>query len=201
MLRVRKNWMAFVASLVVVPALMAQAPNEPGPEHKKLKELEGTWDAVMKMGDMESKGTIVYKMELGGLWLSSQFEGEFGGQKFGGRGLDSYDPVRKKYVSVWVDSMSTSPMMTEGNYDKDGKVMTMAGEGPGEDGKPTKYRMTTEHKDKNKLFWSMYMGEGATEPAFTITYTQHTARPRTRSSRPPRKRMNCPPRKRPNRPL
>src|SRR5262245_9569747 len=114
MLRVRQNWMALVASVVVVPALMAQAPSEPSPEHKKLKDLEGTWDAVMKMGDMESKGTMVYKMELGGLWLVGDFQGDFGGQKFSGRGLDGYDPIRKKYVSVWVDSMSTSPMFTEG---------------------------------------------------------------------------------------
>jgi hypothetical protein len=151
---------------------LAQESPKPGPEHEKIKELAGTWDAVMKMGDAESKGTMVWKVDLGGLWLTSEFQGEFGGEKFTGKGFDSYDPIKKKYVGVWVDSMSTSPMVSEGTYDKAGKVLTMTGEGPGMDGKPTKYKMTTEHKDKDTLFWTMYMpGEdGKDTPMFTITY-------------------------------
>jgi hypothetical protein len=157
---------------VVGPAALAQAPVQPGPEHQKLKDMEGTWDAVMKMGEEESKGTMVWKMDLGGLWLVSEFQGDFGGQKFAGKGLDSYDPVKKKYVGVWVDSMSASPMVSEGTYDKDGKVLTMTGEGPGPDGKPSKYKMTTEHKDKNTLFWTLYGPgpDGKEAPMFSITY-------------------------------
>src|SRR4051812_26600951 len=74
----------------------------PGPEHERLKQLAGTWDTTMTYGGMASKGTCVYKMEVGGLWLTSAFEGEFAGQKFSGRGLDSYDAGKKKYVGVWV---------------------------------------------------------------------------------------------------
>lgn len=150
----------------------AQAP-KPGPEHERLKHLEGTWDVVMKFGDTETKGKVVYKMQLGGLWLVADFEGEFApGQKFTGKGLDGYDPVRKKYVGIWIDSMSTSPVVSEGNYDKEGKVLTMNGEGPGEDGKPTKYKMTSEHKDKDNVLFTMY-GKGADGKEgtlFTIAY-------------------------------
>jgi hypothetical protein len=80
--------------------------------------------------------------------------------------------VKKKYVGVWVDSMSASPMVSEGTYDKDGKVLTMTGEGPGPDGKPSKYKMTTEHKDKNTLFWTLYGPgpDGKEAPMFSITY-------------------------------
>jgi hypothetical protein len=171
MLNVSRGWVAMVVSLVFVSAALAQAP-QPGAEHEKLKRLEGTWDAVVKMGEGESKGVAVYKMELGGLWLASEFQGEFEGQKFSGRGFDGYDPVKKKFVSVWIDSMSSSPMVTEGTYDKDGKVLTMTGEGPGPDGKPAKYKMTTEHKDKDTLFWTMYGPgpDGKEGPMFTITY-------------------------------
>jgi len=156
-----------------VPAVaLAQEPPKPGPEHEKLKELAGTWDATMKMGDTESKGTMVWKVDLGGLWLTSQFEGEFGGEKFTGKGFDSYDPIKKKYVGVWVDSMSTSPMVSEGTYDKDGKVLTMTGEGPGMDGKPMKYKMTTEHKDKNTMVFTMFGPgpDGKEGPMFSISY-------------------------------
>ena len=68
---------------------------------------------------------MTYKMEVGGLWLTSTFDGELGGMKFSGRGFDSYDPAKKKYVAVWMDSMSTSPMTMEGTHDKEKKTTTM----------------------------------------------------------------------------
>lgn len=160
---------AAVAGLMLSSISNAQEPPKPGPEHEMLKKMEGTWDATMKFGDMESKATAVYKMELGGLWLSSTFEGNFGGMKFTGKGLDGYDPAKKKFVAVWVDSMSTVPMLMEGTYDKAKNTTTMTGEGPGMDGKLTKHKAVSEMKDDNTMFFSMYMGDGK-EPAFTITY-------------------------------
>src|SRR5207247_10306253 len=111
----------------------------------------------------------VYKMDLGVLWLTSTFEGEFGGMKFSGRGYDTYDPIKKKYVGVWVDSMSTSPMTMEGTYDKEAKTLTTTGEGPGMDGKPTKYKSVVHYKDDDNMQMDMYMGD-AKEPSFVITY-------------------------------
>jgi len=159
-------------ALSLVTVSLGQEPPQPGPEHKKLKELEGTWDCIMKMGPDESKAVATYKMDLGGLWLTSDFQGEFGGVKFSGKGLDGYDPIRKKYIGLWVDSMSTSPVTTEGTYDKDGKMLTMTGEGPGPDGKLTKYKLTTEHKDKYSMLVTMYGTgpDGKEGPMFTITY-------------------------------
>lgn len=160
---------AVAIAALVAPGIRAQEFPKPGPEHEMLKKWEGTWDTTMKMMGMESKGVATYKMELGGLWLVSTFEGDLGGIKFSGRGLDSYDPAKKKFVGIWVDSMSTSPMNMEGTYDKDKKTMTMVGEGPGFDGKPTKYRAVSEFKDENTVNFSMYVGDGK-EPAFTILY-------------------------------
>jgi hypothetical protein len=89
--------------------------------------------------------------------------------KFQGRGQWGYDPVKKKYVGVWVDSMSTTPMMMEGTYDKAKKTMTMFGEAMGMDGKPAKHRIVTEMPDDNTMNFAMYMGDGK-EPIFTILY-------------------------------
>jgi hypothetical protein len=47
--------------------------------------------------------------------------------------------------------------------------MTMTGEGPGMDGKATKYKSVTEYTDENSMKFSMYMG-AAKEPGFTILY-------------------------------
>ena len=91
---------ATLAVVLAVPAAQAQEAPKPGPEHELLKKHEGTWETTMKFGGMESKGTVTYKMELGGLWLTSAFEGEFAGAKFSGRGLDSYDAGKKKYVCL-----------------------------------------------------------------------------------------------------
>lgn len=172
MSKVNQSLVALVLSFFVVQPVLAQAPPQPGAEHQNLKQLEGTWDAVIKAGPNESKGVVTYKMDLGGLWLVSDFQGAFEGQKFTGRGLDSYDAIKKKYVSVWVDSMSTLPVVSEGNFDKDGKVLTMVGEGPGPDGKPMKYKMTTEHKDKDTLLWTMFGAgpDGKDAEMFSITY-------------------------------
>ncbi len=162
--------LAAIAVLIsAVPFAAAQDFPKPGPEHEMLKKWVGTWDTTMKMAGMESKGTATYKMELGGLWLVSTFEGEVAGAKFSGKGLDSYDATKKKFVGVWVDSMSTSPMTMEGTYDKGKKTLTMVGEGPGEDGKPTKHKTVSEMKDDDTVHFSMYMGDGK-EPMFTILY-------------------------------
>jgi hypothetical protein len=168
------NWIrclgvAAIVAIISGTTVLGQEPPKPGPELATLKKLEGAWEATMKIAGAESKGTMIYKMELGGLWLTSSFEGEFGGTKFMGKGLDSYDPAKKKFVGIWVDSMSTSPMFMEGTFDKDKKEMTMAGEGPGMDGKPAKYKTITRFKDDDNVVFDMYMGDSK-EPTFTIMY-------------------------------
>jgi hypothetical protein len=144
-------------------------PPKPGPEHAYLKRMEGTWDTTMSMAGQESKGSAVFKMDLGGLWLASTFEGSVMGQKFTGRGYDTYDPAKKKFVSIWLDSMSTTPMMMEGTYDEAKKTLTMIGDAPGMDGKMTKHKAVSTMPDDNTIKFAMYMGD-TKEPAFTIVY-------------------------------
>ena len=160
---------ALAVALLVVPTATAQEPPKPGPEHELLKAMEGNWDLVMKFGGMETKGTVTYKMDLGGLWLTGNLESELFGAKFQGKSLDSYDAAKKKYVSVWIDSMSTHPMFMEGTFDKEKKALTMSGDGPGMDGKLTKYKSVSTYPDADTVNFSMFIGDGK-EPAFTIVY-------------------------------
>lgn len=172
----RKSIIALaVASLTVITAnSFAQEPPKPGPEHEKLKEMEGTWDAVMDFNGQQSKATVEYKSICGGLWLQSDFHGDFAGMKFDGHGLDGYNPRSKKYISVWVDSMLTTPMVTEGEFDPKTKTLTMSGEMPSPDGKNQKVKSTLEVKDKDHQTFKMYMvgGDGGEQPMFTIEYTR-----------------------------
>lgn len=157
-----------MAAVLAIPSF-AQEPPKPGPEHKLLKQREGTWETTMKTGGMEFKGTVTYKMELGGLWLVGSMDSDLAGQKFSGKSLDTYDAQRKKYVGIWCDSMSTTPMTMEGSYDSEKKTLTMIGDGPGMDGKPTKWRSVSEMPDKDTVQMSMYVGD-AKDPMFTVTY-------------------------------
>jgi len=165
---------SLLLTFALAPAVaLGQAPPTPGPEHEHLKKLEGTWNAKIKMGDSESPATATYKMVCGGMWLMSDFQGSFGDQKFSGQGLDSYDPEKKKYVSVWVDSMSTRPMLLEGTHDKEKKTTTMTGEAPGMDGKMAKHKMVTHMPDADHMTFTMYIvADGQENKMMTIEYTR-----------------------------
>jgi hypothetical protein len=160
---------AVTMAAVLTSGAFAQEMPRPGPEHAMLKALEGTWTTTMKVGDQETKGKVKFKMVLGGLWLSSELEGELFAQKYEGRSLDTYDPTKKKYFSIWVDSMSAAPVLMEGSYDKEKKEMTMAGEGPGMEGKATKYKSISRQVDADTRIMTMWVGEGK-DHSFTVTY-------------------------------
>ena len=72
-----------IAILVFVATawLPAQPPQlKPGPEHEFFKQFEGTWDATIHEKDATSKGTMQWKIGLGGLWLLEHFKAEMGGE-------------------------------------------------------------------------------------------------------------------------
>jgi hypothetical protein len=160
---------ALTLAAVLIGTAAAQEAPKPGPEHKQLAKLEGTWDTTMKFGDNESKGTMTYKMELGGLWLVGSLQSGLDKEKYYGKSKETYDPNKKKYVSVWFDSMSATPMTMEGTYDKENKTLTMTGDNVGMDGKPAKWKSVSKHKDDDTIVMSMYVGD-AKEPMFTVTY-------------------------------
>lgn len=170
----RKAILGLVVCLAGAGLSFGQDFPKPGPEHEKLKQLEGTWDAVMDFGGQKSKAKAVYKSICGGMWVQSDFEGEIGGAKFQGHGLDGYDSIKKKYVSVWVDSMSPTPLTLEGKFDPENKLLVMTGDGVEPDGKTHKIRDTTEFKDKDHMTFKMYVtpANGTEQLAFTIEYTR-----------------------------
>lgn len=165
-----------LAFLLLLPGIraVAQAPAEPGPEHESLKRIAGEWIATIKSDGGDSKGTMVAKMDCGGLWLSTDFRGDFGGMPFQGRGLDGYDPATRKYVSVWVDSMITKPLLFEGTMDKAKKTLTKTAEGIGMDGKPAKYKSVTHHPDDDHQVFTMFMtgADGVEQKVVTIEYVR-----------------------------
>src|SRR5260370_10479850 len=108
-------------------------PPPPGPEHKLLKDLAGTFDARVTVilapaKNLESKGVMKRQMVLDGRFLHEEYEGSFADRPFKGIGLSGYDTIKKKYVSVWADSMTNSIMTSEGTYDEKTKSFHYSGE-------------------------------------------------------------------------
>jgi hypothetical protein len=101
-----------------------------------------------------SKGVETNTM-LGDLWLVTDFKSEMMGQPFQGHGIAGYDPARKKYVSTWTDSMSTTLGMMDSTYDAATRTMTGSMEAPDTTGKPTTHRMVTEWKDTDTRVFSI----------------------------------------------
>ncbi len=162
---------AILALGAVAAFARAQEPSKPGPEHEKFKDLVGEWEATVKFGPMETKATAKYTLDFGGFFLIEQFEGDFGGMKFKGRGQMGYCPIRKKYISTWIDSMSPTPMIMAGNFDKEGKTLTEEGEGPTQDGKIGKFKTVSTMTDKDTINMVMYqVADGKETEMMSITY-------------------------------
>ncbi|MCI0380677.1 MAG: DUF1579 domain-containing protein [Gemmataceae bacterium] len=108
---------------------------KPGPEHKVLEKMAGTfsahsksWFDPTKKEAEESTGVMNRKMILGGRYLQEKFEGKVMGMPFEGGGLTAYDRMKKIYVSIWVDNMGTGIMHSTGSYDSAKNAFTFQSE-------------------------------------------------------------------------
>ncbi len=154
----------------------------PGPQHEKLKMLAGKFNAEVSFRmaadapEMKSKGASENRMVLGDRYLEQEYSGDMMGQTFKGMGMTGYDNMKKKYVSGWVDSMSTGIMVSEGTADESGKLITQKAECdcPMEPGKKMMMRMVTTITDENTHSYEMYQAgpDGKEFKAMTIAYTR-----------------------------
>jgi hypothetical protein len=104
----------------------------PGDAHKKLSPMAGSWTAEVKMWmapgapPAAGSGAAENSWALDGRWLEQRFTGNFMGMPFTGVGYTGYDNIKKKYVGTWMDTMTTSMMISDGKADADGKSITFS---------------------------------------------------------------------------
>jgi len=161
------------ATLVTARDVVAQdATPQPTPAHKALKSMEGVWNATLKMEGNEFPGEVTARLVCGGLWLESDYSTEFGGLKFTGKGLDGYDTNKKKFVSIWVDSMSTSPMILEGAYNAESNKLVLTGTGTNMQGQTVKLKAISIHENENHHTFELFevKDDGSEKSMFTIDY-------------------------------
>lgn len=112
---------------------MMKKLSTPGPGHKVMDRMTGTFTAKMQswmepgQPPIESEGKQTSKWILGGRYVVDDYESTFMGEAFHGMGVNAYDNYKKEYVSTWVDTMSTGIMIMRGTYDESTKTMTMRG--------------------------------------------------------------------------
>jgi hypothetical protein len=187
MLRKLLTSVVLVAAVLLVsrPDVGAQPPGfqipKPGPEHKVLEPLVGTFKAKVKMymepgkPPTESEGTMNRKWILDGRYLQEEFEGKFFDTPFKGQGMLTYDPAKKQYVATWADSMSLSITMMQGTYDDKTKTLTYVYEETDpSSGKKMKARDVSKIVDNDHQTFDMYRTlEGMAEfKVMEITYTR-----------------------------
>ena len=162
MLNVKLTALALSLGLVTLPSAPQEMP-VPTAEHKSLQESVGHWKGTMKsfVGGMEMEVDAVETVEsIGPFWTQVRFECDFMGMPYTGTGHMGYDPEKKKYVGTWVDSMSSTFALMEG--EQKGDTLTMKWMAPDMTGnKVPHWSETTRTKDAYTAVF--YQGEEGTK--------------------------------------
>ena len=148
---------------------------EPTAEHLLLKKLAGTWDSTVNFMGGTTKGVYTVELAMNRLWIIENFKGEFGGLPFHGHGVTGYDPAKKKYVGVWVDSISTHIQEFEGDYDakQDAFVFETMGTNMATGEKQREIHRTTFHGADAATFEMVVpQPDGSEAPLMTIEYAR-----------------------------
>jgi hypothetical protein len=163
---------------------------KPGDNHKVLADMVGSWNYTVKMWmdptpgakPEESKGTAVRKSIMGGRYFVTDVSGQMempgpDGKKkemdFKGMSIEAYDNIKKKFVSTWIDNMSTMVMMAEGTYDPAAKTFTYNAECEMMPGMHTKIREVIKIADKDHHTFEWYENRGGQEAkTMEINYTR-----------------------------
>ena len=103
----------------------------PGPMHKHLASMAGTWTGQNKcwmapgVEPIVSQCTATYASVMDGRFVKCDVTGDMPGfGAFNGFGAYGYDNVGQKFQSTWFDNMGTGMMVGTGELSPDGKTMT-----------------------------------------------------------------------------
>ena len=164
--------------------LQEAAMSMPGPMHRALDPLVGTFNVELKFWvpgvpeAMTMTGESVQEWILGGHYLQQKFTGEMMGMPapFEGVGITGYGDVREGYSSIWIDNMSNDMYTTQGGtISEDKKTLTTTGEMvDGMTQQVVKVKDVIQIEDENKHTMVQYRigDDGSETKAMEIVYTR-----------------------------
>ena len=144
-------------------------------------DMAGTWNAKQTVWmdpsapPMTSTGKAVNTPVFGGRHIRMDYTGQFMGQPFEGVGYTGHDNVTGRYVSTWMDSMSTGAFRAEGEYDAATSSYTFRGEmaDPMRDGAVTQVREVVRVVDSDRHVMEMYeTHDGQERKTMEIEFTR-----------------------------
>jgi hypothetical protein len=153
----------------------------PGEHHAHMAKMEGKWKAESKMW-MEpgsepqmAQGKAMIEPILGGRFMQMTYHGNFMDQQFEGRGISGYDNLKNKHTDIWMDTMGTFFMVSEGNCSDGGKALEMRGDFQDPSGQTHKTRTVSREISDDRMVFEMYMVDPSSGNEFKhmeITYTR-----------------------------
>lgn len=177
-----------VLALMLSPAMASAASDLPvdaaavisSPTPAEVLAMEeGVWDAAIEFppespGKAPTRATGVQTNTFvtGNRWIKNDFAVD---ARYGGHGVWGYDPIKGKYVGIWVDSNQDYIRSDEGTYDSASRTMTWWSQlrqpAPYP---PAKYRMTEQFRGDTRVLTMTAIGakSGKEVPLGTITFTR-----------------------------
>ncbi len=151
----------------------------PGPQHAELQQDVGSWNIESKFWmDPNAEPEISHmkstvSSEFGGRFCIERMRGEVMGEPFEGMGIVGYDNHKEKWVSIWMDNMSTSIYYMEGSEAPDGSVvMTGKAYDPMND-VVNEQKIILERSEANAPKMTMqYKIDGKWQTSMVMTYTR-----------------------------
>jgi hypothetical protein len=107
-----------------------------GAPHQGLAKRVGTWKVQARFWIAPgapaevSEGKAEASLIMGGRYIMEKFEMSTPDGPFRGLGIVGYDNIKKRYQSLWIDSMSTGVMTAEGTGDQDARAIDYTGQEP-----------------------------------------------------------------------
>ena len=151
-----------VAYATLTPVLPWQEDMLPKPtkHHEMVQAGVGEWTGTITMNMPGEPEPMVSPCTetvtaVGQLWTTSRFEMDFMGTPFSGSSTLGYDPKKEKFVGTWIDSMSTSITVMEGEFDEKKNAMVMH------------YEMFDQMSQQMKNVRNEYVFEGET---YSVTF-------------------------------
>ena len=156
----------------------------PGPMHKVLSILEGTWEGDVTfwpapgVGPFKSKSRAVNKSVYDGLFQEQEHIGIIGGKPYYSKLIWGYDKARKKFFIFGIDNMGSDHLRTEGTFDSTTRTWTFVGaKTDALTGKDNILRETRQLTDNNTQIMNMYVPDKASGKEFHILQIVYTRQP------------------------
>lgn len=159
-----------------------EAAGEITENHKALEYLVGEWSTKTKFWmspkekAQESIGKSSFEPILDGKFVKESVEGTAMGKPMKGVAFIGYDNMKKKYVTVWMDNMSTAIYQFEGDSPDKGKTINSVSEFTCPmTGQNKTVRSTLKKVGKNKVQYEHFEKDpssGKEFKAMEVTYTR-----------------------------